>query len=65
MEGIVQIPALDEAAARAALDRAGYTQPGTILRAGPRTLAEAVNPAGEPVTVELNPRGEVVRETAR
>lgn len=58
-------PALDEAAARSALDRAGYTQPGTILRAGPRTLAEAVNPAGEPVTVELNPRGEVVRETAR
>lgn len=58
-------PALDEASARSALEQAGYTQPGTILRAGPRTLAEAVNPAGEPVTVELNPRGEVVRETAR
>lgn len=56
---------LDDAAATTAVTAAGYTALGTITREGPRTLIEAVNPAGESVTVELNPRGEVVRETAR
>lgn len=64
--GMGQAPApLDDAAATAAATAAGYTALGTITRDGPRTLIEAVNPAGETVTVELNPRGEVVRETAR
>ena len=52
-------------AARQALTDAGYTDIGAVLSDGPRTLAEAVNRAGETVTVTLNPGGEVVRETAR
>lgn len=58
-------PALDEAAARAALERGGYTEPGAMRQDGPRSLIDAVNSAGEQVTVEVNRRGEVVRETAR
>lgn len=57
--------ALTVDAARQALTDAGYTDIGAVLSDGPRTLAEAVNRAGETVTVTLNPRGEVVRETAR
>ena len=57
--------ALTVDAARQALTDAGYTDIGAVLLDGPRTLAEAVNRAGETVTVTLNPRGEVVRETAR
>ena len=56
---------LDDAAIQNVLRDAGYTQPGTITRDGPRTEVEAVNPEGEPVTVTVNPRGVVVRELAR
>lgn len=57
--------ALDQAAARAALDAAGYTQPGESRQEGGRILIDAVNPSGENVTVELNRQGAVIRETAR
>ena len=60
-----QGPALTPDAARQALTDAGYTDIGAVLADGPRTLAEAVNRAGETVTVTLNPTGEVVREAAR
>ena len=56
---------LDEAAVTTTLTDAGYQDLGAITRDGPRTLVEAVNAAGETVTVELSPRGEVMRETAR
>lgn len=57
--------ALDEAQVTSILTDGGYTELGNIAQDGPRTTVEAVNAAGENVTVELNPRGEVVRETAR
>ena len=56
---------LDDSAIQNVLRDAGYTQPGTITRDGPRAEVEAVNPEGEPVTVTVNPRGVVVRELAR
>ncbi|TRW92138.1 hypothetical protein FNJ84_21160 [Paracoccus sp. M683] len=56
---------LDDASVTTILTDAGYADLGSITRDGPRTTVEAVNAAGENVTVELNPRGEVVRETAR
>jgi len=57
--------ALDDAAIQSVLRDAGYTQPGTINRNGPRVEVDAVNPEGEPVTVTINSRGVVVRELAR
>lgn len=57
--------ALDDAGVQALLTDAGYTQPGAITRNGPRTEVEAVNPAGQPVTVTINPRGVIIRELAR
>ncbi|MFV0300573.1 MAG: hypothetical protein ACK5IP_06790 [Paracoccus sp. (in: a-proteobacteria)] len=56
---------LDEAAVTTILTEAGYQDLGAISRDGPRTLVEAVNAAGEDVTVEVSPRGDVMRETAR
>lgn len=56
---------LDAAAVTTILTDAGYQSLGEITQDGPRTLIEAVNAAGETVTVELSPRGDVVRETAR
>lgn len=56
---------VDEGAVRQALESAGYTQPGSITQRGPRTLAEAVNPQGEAVTVELDRQGTVMREINR
>ena len=32
---------------------------------GPRVLLDATNPDGETVTLELDPQGQLVRETAR
>lgn len=62
----MQPPALlDEAAVTTLMTEAGYADLGSITRDGPRMTVEAVNAAGENVTVELNPRGEIVRETAR
>lgn len=56
---------LTDDAARGAVSGAGYTDLGAITHKGPRTLVEATNPQGDQVQVELNPRGEVIRETAR
>lgn len=56
---------IDEGALRQALTSAGYTGLGAISQDGPRVTAEATNPEGEAVLVELNPQGGVVRETAR
>ena len=58
-------PAISDEAVQGALDGAGYTDIGQITREGPRVSVEATNPEGEPVRVEVNPRGEVMRETAR
>lgn len=52
-------------ALRQALTAAGYTQLGEITQDGPRVTAQANNPEGEPVLLELNPQGRVVREIAR
>lgn len=56
---------LDDGGIQRLLNDAGYSQPGTITRTGPRVEVEAVNPEGEPVTVTINPRGVIVRELAR
>ncbi|MCQ0969741.1 hypothetical protein MLD63_04780 [Paracoccus sp. TK19116] len=53
------------AAAMTVLTDAGYTDLGNVRQDGPRVMVDATNAAGEPVTVELGPRGDVVRETAR
>lgn len=52
----------DPAAVTQALAQAGYSAIGAI---SPQLTLEAVNKAGEPVTLHLNPAGQVVRETAR
>lgn len=57
--------AVPRGALRQALTSAGYSQLGEISRDGARVMAQAVNPEGEPVLVELNPQGAVVREIAR
>lgn len=56
---------LSDEAASAVVSAAGYSGLGAITREGPRILVEATNPQGEAVQVELSPRGDVVRETAR
>lgn len=60
-----QSEALNEAAIEELLTGAGYTEVDDIERDGPRTFVEAVNRDGENVTVEIGPRGDIVRETAR
>lgn len=50
---------------RGKLTEAGYTEIGQILQQGPITIAQATNPEGEQVLVELGPRGRVVRELNR
>jgi len=52
-------------ALRQALTSAGYTRLGEIAQDGPRITAQAHNPEGEPVLLELNPQGRVLREIAR
>lgn len=47
------------------LTAAGYSQFGFLRPQGPRIVLEATNPQGEPVVLELDRAGEVVRETAR
>lgn len=56
---------VDTAALSSALEAAGYSAVGDARPAGPRLLVEATNPAGEAVTLEVDPAGEVLRETAR
>ncbi|SIS88108.1 hypothetical protein [Paracoccus saliphilus] len=47
------------------LSDAGYEKFGFLHIDGPRILLEATNPQGESVTLELDPKGEIIRETAR
>lgn len=47
------------------LGDAGYSELGQPRPAGPRIVLDAVNPAGEAVTLDLDREGEVLRETAR
>ncbi|MTD99512.1 hypothetical protein GIY56_04335 [Paracoccus sp. YIM 132242] len=64
--GPVPVPAdFDAVAVNQALTQAGYKDFGFLRAEGPRLMLEATNPQGEPVTLELDPRGEVIRETAR
>lgn len=60
-----EAPDFDTAEVNRRLTGAGYGGFGFLRMDGPRILLEADNPQGEPVTLELDPRGEVVRETAR
>lgn len=50
---------------RASLADAGYREVGQILQQGPVTVAQATNPEGEPVLVEVGIDGEVLRELNR
>ncbi|WP_347138512.1 hypothetical protein [Paracoccus sp. SSK6] len=64
--GPAPIPAdFDAVAVNQKLTQAGYKDFGFLRAEGPRLMLEATNPQGEAVTLELDPRGEVVRETAR
>ncbi|RCW88887.1 hypothetical protein [Paracoccus lutimaris] len=56
---------VDPGEMRMALTEAGYSGIGEITQNGPRVLAMATNPEGEPVAVELDPQGEVLREINR
>lgn len=55
----------DTVAVNQQLIQAGYGNFGILRAEGPRLMLEATNPQGEPVTLELDRQGEVVRETAR
>lgn len=59
------MPAFDPVAAQQQLADAGYSAFGFLRSDGPRSLIEATNPQGEAVLLELDPAGELVRETAR
>lgn len=50
---------------RSSLTEAGYTAIGQILQQGPVTVAQATNPEGEPVLVEIGTDGRVLRELNR
>lgn len=64
--GPAPIPAdFDAVAVNRKLSQAGYKDFGFLRAEGPRLMLEATNPQGEAVTLELDPQGEVVRETAR
>ncbi|MGR3248514.1 MAG: hypothetical protein ACU0DH_06780 [Paracoccus sp. (in: a-proteobacteria)] len=56
---------IDTVAVNRRLSEAGYGQFGLLRQDGPRLLLDATNPDGEAVTLEFDPQGEVVRETAR
>ena len=64
-QGAIRPPLADPAELRGALTEAGYSGIGEISQQGPRILAMAINPEGEPVAVELDPQGEVLREINR
>ncbi|SDE29792.1 hypothetical protein SAMN05421538_105186 [Paracoccus isoporae] len=55
----------EEAALRGEIESAGYTALGRFVPASDGATLDATNPQGEPVTLRLNPQGEVVEETAR
>ncbi|WP_323717548.1 hypothetical protein [Paracoccus aminovorans] len=56
---------IDRGALRLALTGAGYSRIGEIVQDGPRAVAQAVNPEGEAVSVEMNAEGRVLREINR
>lgn len=64
-QGAIDPAGAEAAQIRSALTEAGYQDIGQITRNGPRALAMAVNPEGEPVLVELGREGVVLREVAR
>ena len=64
-EGRSGLAPLTDDAVRGAVAGAGYGEIGEITHRGPHSVVEAVNPQGDPVRVEVSPRGEVIRETAR
>ena len=64
--GPAHVPAdFDAVALNQRLTQAGYGNFGFLRADGPRLMLEATNPQGEAVTLEFDPQGEVVRETAR
>lgn len=58
-------PRVDPDQIRQKLSAAGYRDLGDPRRGGPRLELDGVNAAGEPVTIEIDPSGEVLREVAR
>ncbi|WP_304617537.1 hypothetical protein [Paracoccus sp. (in: a-proteobacteria)] len=56
---------IDTVAINQRLTEAGYGGFGLLHQRGPRLSLQATNPDGEPVTLELDPAGEILRETAR
>lgn len=56
---------IDTVAISQRLSDAGYGGFGILQQRGPRLSLQATNPDGEPVTLELVPTGEILRETAR
>jgi hypothetical protein len=58
-------PAFDAEAATKRLTDAGYSDLGEARRGDRGMAMDATNPDGETVVLHLNPKGEVVRETAR
>ncbi|MGP9804164.1 hypothetical protein [Paracoccus sp. NSM] len=56
---------IDTVAISQRLSDAGYGGFGLLQQRGPRLSLQATNPDGEPVTLELDPGGEILRETAR
>lgn len=64
-QGAAQQMQRDRDSVEQALTSAGYTQIGTVAKAGPRMVAQAVNPQGEKVSVELDANGQVLREVNR
>lgn len=63
--GMPPAPQFDTVAANQRLTQAGYSAFGIMRQEGPRVLLDATNPNGETVTLELDPQGQLVRETAR
>lgn len=55
----------DAAEVNRKLTDAGYSAFGFLHKDGPKIMLDAVNPQNEPVTLELDPAGEVVREQTR
>lgn len=60
-----RMPMVDTAALNDTLSGAGYSEITQPRPTGPRLQLDAVNPAGEAVTLEVAPDGEVIREIAR
>ena len=58
-------PPVDQAAIDKVLGDAGYTDLAAPRPAGPRFVLDAVNPSGETVMLEIDPRGDILREVAR